>query len=108
MMQDMGLRSQVRVWTDSDAAKDIASRRELGRTNHIELNYLWRQEVTKSGRVRMRRVSGEHNLADHFTKGTWWAKLVRREGVLFLGGLGVCESCLELPRCPGYVVPGNA
>ena len=26
----------------------------------------------------------------------------------FLGGLGTCEGGLELPRCPEYVVPGNA
>ena len=36
------------------------------------------------------------------------AKLVRRKGVPFPGGLGTCEGGLKLPRCPGYVVPGNA
>ena len=35
-------------------------------------------------------------------------KLVRRKGVPFPGGLGTCQGGLELPRWPGYVVPGNA
>ena len=72
MMADLGLRAQVRVWTDSSAAKAIASRRGLGKTRHVELKYLLLQKVTKSGRVKMRRVSGEHNLANHLTKEKPW------------------------------------
>ena len=34
------------------------------------------------------------------------AKIVRRKGVPFLGGLGTCG--FELPHRLGYVVPGNA
>ena len=30
------------------------------------------------------------------------------KGVPFSEGFGTCEGGLELPRCPGYVVPGNA
>ena len=33
-------RAQVRVWTDCNAAKAIASRRGLGKTRHVELKYL--------------------------------------------------------------------
>ena len=33
-----------RIWTDSNAAKAIASRRGLGKTKHIELKYLRLQE----------------------------------------------------------------
>ena len=69
MMEDLGVTTQVRVWTDSNAAKAIASRRGLGKTWHVELRYLWLQDVTKSGRVKMRRIPGEQNLADHLTKG---------------------------------------
>ena len=29
-------------------------------------------------------------------------------GVPFPGGLGTCEGGVELPHCPGYIVPGNA
>ena len=55
MMADLGMTTQVRVWTDSNAAKVTASRRGLGKTRHVELKYLSLQEMTKSGRVKMRR-----------------------------------------------------
>ena len=72
MMADMGVTTQVRVWTDSNAAKAIASRRGLDETRHVELKYLWLQEMTKSGTVKMRRIRGEQNLADHLTKEKAW------------------------------------
>ena len=68
MVADLGVTAQVRVWTDSNAAKAIASRRGLDKTRHVELRYLWLQEMTKSGRVKMRRITGEQNLADHLTE----------------------------------------
>ena len=73
----LGMSAQVRVWTDSNAAKAIASRRALGKTKtrHVELKHVWLQEVTKSGRVKMRRVPGEQNLADHLTKEKPWYEI---------------------------------
>ena len=41
MMADMGVTTQVRVWTDSNAPKAIASRRGPDKTRHVELRYLW-------------------------------------------------------------------
>ena len=64
MMMDLELGSQVRVWTDSNAAQAIASRKGLGKTRHIELKYQWLQEVTKSRRVKMKRTPGVQNLAE--------------------------------------------
>ena len=75
MMADLGVTTQVRVWTDSNAAKAIASRRGFGKTRHVELRYLWLQEMTKSGRVKIRRILGEQNLADHLTKGKAWHQI---------------------------------
>ena len=63
------------VWTYSNAAKAIASRRGLGKTRHVELRCLWLQEVTKSGRVKMRRMPGGQNLADYLTKGKAWHQI---------------------------------
>ena len=82
-MADLGVTTHVRVWTDSNAAKAIASRRGLSKTRHVELRYLWLQEMTKSGRVKMRRIPGEKNLADHLTKKKAWHQietLIRRVG----------------------------
>ena len=67
--------AQARVWTDSNAAKGIASRRGFGKTRDVEVKFLWLQEMTKSGRVKMRRVIGEQHLADHLTKGKSWREI---------------------------------
>ena len=42
-MTDVGLSAQVRFWTDSNAAKAIASRRSFGKTRHVEMKFLWLQ-----------------------------------------------------------------
>ena len=75
MMANLGVTTHERVWTDSNAAKAIASRRGHGKTRHVELRYLWLQDVTKSGRVKVRRIPGEQNVADHFTKEKAWGQI---------------------------------
>ena len=62
ILTELGL-TRVHVWADAKAAKAIASRRGLGKTRHLELKYLWLQEVIKSGRVKMKRVPGKQHLA---------------------------------------------
>ena len=67
-----GLRMQsmmTEIWTDSGAAKAIAERRGLGKTIHAEVKYWWLHEVTKSRRVKMKRVPREQMLPDHLMKG---------------------------------------
>ena len=44
MMADLGVTTHVQIWTDSNAAKAIASRGGLGKTRHVELRYLWLQD----------------------------------------------------------------
>ena len=75
MMTDLGQSAQVRVWQNSNAARAIASRRGLGKARHVELKFLWLQELPKSGRVNMRRVPREQNLADHLTNGKSWREI---------------------------------
>ena len=75
IITDLGVATQVRVWTDSNAAKAMASRRGLGKTRHVELRCLWPQEVTMSGRVKVRRIPGEQNLTDHLTKKMAWHQI---------------------------------
>ena len=68
-MEDLGWCVGLKVWTDSSAAKAVGSRRGLGKLRHIELKYLWVQELVRDGRVRLGKVKGEENVADHLTKG---------------------------------------
>ena len=69
LMNDMGWNVEVVVvWTDSNVAKSVACRSGLGKMRHVELKYLWVQELVKTGRIMVRKERGEANVADHLTK----------------------------------------
>ena len=68
IMKDMGWHSTITVWVDSSAAKSIASRVGLGKVRHMEVKFLWLQEVVKAKRVQIRKVAGDKNPADVLTK----------------------------------------
>ena len=40
----------------------------LGKLRHVELKWLWVQEAVKEGRIQIKKVKGEENVADHLTK----------------------------------------
>ena len=65
---DLGWAWKIRLWLDSTAAKSMASRMGLGRVRHLEVRFLWLQEVVRAGRVALRKIAGEQNPADAFTK----------------------------------------
>ena len=68
VFQDMGIKYDVVVYTDSSAAKGISSRRGLGKVRHIELNQLWLQDQVARGKVAVRKIKGEDNISDSLTK----------------------------------------
>ena len=68
LAEDLGWKAEVRLWTDSSAAKAVANRRGLGKLRHVELKWLWVQDMAKEGRVKLKTVWGEENVADHLTK----------------------------------------
>ena len=68
LAEDLGWKMRIRIWTDSSGGKAAASRRGLGKLRHVELKYLWVPESVKSGKVEMKTVRGEDNIADHLTK----------------------------------------
>ena len=68
LMKDLGLNLPVCVWTDSSAALGIATRSGLGKLRHLETHTLWVQEKVRTGAITVRKVAGEVNPADLFTK----------------------------------------
>ena len=59
----------IEVWTDSTAAKSIAMSYGTSRkTRHIELKYLYMQDLVLQGLVKIKKVPGEQNPPDIFTK----------------------------------------
>ena len=68
LLRDLGLEVPVRVWTDSSAAMGICARQGLGKLRHIATHTLWVQEKVRSRAIDLRKVRGEVNPADVFTK----------------------------------------
>ena len=93
LMNDLGLKVPVRVWTDSSAAIGIYSRQGLGKLRHIATHTLWIQQAVRSGAIELRKVSGEVNPADLFTK-----HLTSRERVTTLTQLFGSEFREGRPR----------
>ena len=68
VFQDMGIKHEITLYTDSSAAKGISSRRGLGKVRHVELNQLWLQDQVARGRIAVRKLRGEDNFSDSLTK----------------------------------------
>ena len=68
MFADWGLKVDVRVLSDSSAARGICSRRGLGKTRHVQTRYLWIQEKVSNKEIRVEAVHTQSNLADLCTK----------------------------------------
>ena len=58
----------VRISTDSSVAKSFVATRGLGKMRHLEVKFLWLQEIVQLGKVRVEKVSGANNIADALTK----------------------------------------
>jgi hypothetical protein len=86
LMSDLGIDLPVTAWTDSSAALGIASRSGLGKLRHLETHTLWLQEKVRTKAIMVKKVWGEVNPADLFTK-----HLPSREKVHQLLGLFGCE-----------------
>ena len=86
LMSDLGVTLPVVAWTDSSAALGIASRSGLGKLRHLETHTLWLQEKVRTKAIAVRKVRGEVNPADLFTK-----HLPSREKIHQLIGLFGCE-----------------
>jgi hypothetical protein len=68
LLRDLGLEIPLRVWTDSSAAVGICNRQGLGGVRHLDTHTLWVQQAVRCKKVDLRKVDGEVNPADVFTK----------------------------------------
>jgi len=68
LLADLGIELPLRVWTDSAAAIGVCNRQGLGKLRHIDTHLLWIQQAVRSKRVDLRKIPGESNPADLFTK----------------------------------------
>ena len=68
MLADLGIVSNIVLYTDSSAARGIIHRAGLGKLRHLETGYLWLQAAVKAKRLQVRKVLGTENPAVLFTK----------------------------------------
>ena len=68
LLEDLGVKLPVRLWTDSTATIGICGRQGLGKLRHVDTRSLWIQQRVRDGSVELRKVRGEANPADLFTK----------------------------------------
>ena len=68
LLKDVGIELPIRVWTDSTATMGICGRQGLGKLRHVDTQCLWIQQRVRDGSVELRKVKGEENPADLFTK----------------------------------------
>ena len=68
LLADLGCTLPCRVWTDSSAAMGVVGRQGLGKLRHLDTHSLWVQQAARSGRIEVKKVRGDDNPADLFTK----------------------------------------
>ena len=68
LLGDFGQMFDTTVHTDSTAAMGIVHRKGLGKTRHIEVQYLWIQDKVHEKELAVRKVGTSENPADMLTK----------------------------------------
>ena len=68
VLSDFGVDLPLVVRTDASAGLGTASRRGLGRTKHIHVQYLWIQALIANNRVALQKIAGDVNRSDLLTK----------------------------------------
>ena len=68
LLNDLSVRLPVRVWADSSATMGICTRQGLGKLRHVDTGCLWVQQRVRNGELELRKVRGDVNPADLFTK----------------------------------------
>ncbi len=68
MLADFGLAVSTTVCTDASAALGMVHRMGLGKTRHIDVQYLWVQKDVLDEKLKVVKVSSNKNPADLLTK----------------------------------------
>ena len=68
LYSDIGYKLPLRLWTDSSAAVGIAGRQGLGKLRHVECTSLWLQQRLRQRDLEIRKIAGDANPADLYTK----------------------------------------
>ena len=67
-MDDMGMKVEIKILSDSSAGRSISLRKGSGKLRHLQVKYLWLQDATFEKRLKVEKVKGTENPADVATK----------------------------------------
>ena len=106
LYRDIGYDLPLRLWTDSSAAVGICSRQGLGKLRHLECTSLWIQQRIRHGELEVRKIKGECNPADLYTKHLESKAKIEQLVGLFGGEFrgGRAEAAPQLRQDPATVV----
>jgi hypothetical protein len=85
LMDDMGMKVELVILSDSSAGRSISLRKGTGKMRHLQVKFLWLQDATFEKRVKIEKVKGTENPADVATKfltATEMSEVVRKYGVV--------------------------
>jgi hypothetical protein len=68
LLSDLGWEERATLRSDSTAAMGVAKRQGAGKWRHVQVKYLWLQEITRRGDLCIQKVDGRLNVSDMLTK----------------------------------------
>ena len=68
MAMDLGWKLSIELYVDSTEATANVSRLGVGRVRHMEVRFLWVQELVNEGKIVVKKVHTTKNPADLLTK----------------------------------------
>jgi hypothetical protein len=78
MMNDLGWPVERRLFVDASAAQAMSNRQGIGKLRHLEVKFLWLQDLAKAGVLAVRKISGQRNPADVLTKPMGFADMLAK------------------------------
>ncbi len=77
LLADWNISVVLQIWMDATAGMAIGRRRGLGRVKHVDVAFLWVQEIFKKERALLGKKHTKEMLADMFPKAVSATDLIR-------------------------------
>ena len=68
MAAGLGKEMEIEIFVDSSAALGVVARKGCGKLRHVRVGQLWIQQLAEDEEVAYRKIQGENDPADLFTK----------------------------------------
>ena len=68
MAAGLGKEMEIEIFVDSSAALGVVARKGCGKLRHVRVGQLWIQQLAEDEEVAYKKIQGESNPADLFTK----------------------------------------